>query len=122
MGRPRSHDEKTRADLLREGEKRLVEGGLDAVSVRGVAEAAGTTTRAIYSLFGSREGLVSALYREAWRTLTARVEAVPLTDDPVQDLVRVGIDGFRSFATSHPNLFRLAFERIIPVSPSEEDL
>jgi AcrR family transcriptional regulator len=122
MGRPRFHDEKTRTALLREAEKRLVEGGADAVSVRGVAEAVGTTTRAVYSVFGSREGLVSALYREAWATLRQKVEAVPTTADPSADLIAIGIDGFRAFALGHPNLFHLAFERIVLVAPSPEDV
>lgn len=122
MGRPRSHDDATRDALLREAEKRLAQGGPDAISVRGVADAIGTTTRAVYSLFGSREGLLSALYQRAWRALTERVEAVPESKDPEEDLVRIGIEGFRAYALAHPNLFRFAFERIVPIDPTPEDL
>ena len=65
MGRPRLHDEKTRVELLAAAERLVADGGIDAVSVRGAALAAGTTTRAVYALFGSKEGLVQALAQSA---------------------------------------------------------
>lgn len=40
--------------------------GLEGLSVRGVAAEAGTTTRAVYSLFGSRDGLIVALGAHAY--------------------------------------------------------
>jgi hypothetical protein len=35
-----------------------------------------------------------------------------VTGDPARDLVLTGVDGFRRFALSHPNLFHLVFERV----------
>ena len=61
VGRPREHDQRTAAALLAAGERAVTEGGLEALSVRGVAADAATTTRAVYSLFGSRDGLIVAL-------------------------------------------------------------
>ena len=110
MGRPKEHDETTRAALLRAAEQLLAEDGAEALSVRRVSEVAGTSTRAVYSLFGSKEGLRSALYQAAFRQLRQRLLALPETSDPAADLVRAGIDGFRAHALAHPELFRLAFE------------
>jgi AcrR family transcriptional regulator len=110
MGRPREHDEATAAALLKSAEQLLVHGGPDALSVRQVADAVGTSTRAVYSLFGDKDGLVRALYRSSFETLKARVESLPQTADPAADLVRAGIDGFRHHALAHPYLFQLAFE------------
>ena len=122
MGRPKLHDEQTRDDLLRAAEELVARGGAEAVSLRRLAEAVGTTTRAVYSVFGGKEGLFGALYRQSYRELMRSVEAVPLTDDPRHDLVRTGIDGFRRWALEHPNLFRLVFERIVPgTHPGPED-
>jgi len=56
MGRPREHDEATRAALLEAAERIVADRGPTALSVRAVAEAAGTSTRAVYSLFGSKDG------------------------------------------------------------------
>lgn len=110
MGRPREHDETTAAALLKAAEQLLAEGGPEALSVRQVAEAVGTSTRAVYSLFGDKDGLVGALYRTSFEALRVRVEGLQQTDDPAADLVRAGIDGFRHHARAHPYLFQLTFE------------
>jgi AcrR family transcriptional regulator len=110
VGRPKEHDEATRTALLAAAEQLLAEGGPDALSIRRVSEAAGTSTRAVYSLFGGKDGLLRALYQAMFQDLRRRVLAVPETRDAVGDLVRVGIDGFRAQALAHPHLFRLAFE------------
>jgi AcrR family transcriptional regulator len=122
MGRPREHDETTRAALLSAAENLLMEGGPDALSVRRAAEAVGASTRAVYSLFGNKQGLIGALYRTAFDMLRARLAGLPVTDDPAADLVRAGVEGFRQHALAHPHLFRLTFEwegRLTQMSESE---
>ena len=57
MGRPREHDDATRARLLHAAEHLSATKGFEAITVRAVAEEADTTTRAVYALFGSKEGL-----------------------------------------------------------------
>jgi AcrR family transcriptional regulator len=114
MGRPREHDDTTRAALLDAAEGLLASGGLSALSVRAVAAAVGTTTRAVYSVFGGRPGLIGALYARAFQILGGLLDEIPTTEDPCADLVRCGVEGFRRFALVHPNLFRLSFERLDP--------
>lgn len=84
------------------------------MSVRAAARTVGVSTRAVYSLFGSKEGLVQALCERGYILLESLVAAIPATDDPANDLVEVGIAGFRRFALSRPELFRLTFERTTP--------
>jgi AcrR family transcriptional regulator len=110
MGRPRVHDARTRTDLIRAALVLVAKSGQESVSVRALAAKLGTTTRAIYSVFGSKDGVFDALLRESFHALTRAVDAVPLTDDPMHDLVRAGVDGFRRYALTHPNLFRFVFE------------
>ncbi|MEO8898600.1 MAG: TetR/AcrR family transcriptional regulator [Candidatus Dormibacter sp.] len=114
MGRPRLHDEKTRAALLTAAERLVTEGGIDAISVRAAAAGAGTTTRAVYALFRSKEGLVQALAQRSFELVMQRVAAVPLTSDPGHDLVACAVTGFRAFALDHPDLFRLFFTAQVP--------
>jgi AcrR family transcriptional regulator len=115
MGRPREHDEHTRAQLLAAAERLVADGGPTALSVRAVAEAAGTSTRAVYSLFGSKEGLlVEALARDAFEYLYVEIGKLEETDDPAADLIAVGIPVFRRFVREHPALYRIAFQRIVP--------
>jgi AcrR family transcriptional regulator len=114
VGRPREHDDHTRAALCAAAERLVAEGGPDALSVRAVAGAAGTTTRAVYSIFGSKEGLVEALAQRAFELLHAGLDELPATDDPAADLVEVGVTVFRRFVREHPSLYRIAFQRVVP--------
>ena len=114
MGRPREHDEETRAALRAAAERLVIEGGPAALSVRAVAREAGTSTRAIYSLFGSKDGLlVDALARDAFTFLADEIAELPETDDTVADLVEIGTV-FRRLVVEHPARYRIAFQRIVP--------
>ena len=115
VGRPREHDERTASALLAAAERMVQEGGPDALSVRGVASEVGTTTRAVYSLFGSKEGLLGALGARAFDLLREGLEALPRTDDPGADLVAAGLM-FRRFASEHPSLFAIGVQRAAPDS------
>src|SRR5947208_8180084 len=115
MGRPREHDQLTAAALLAAGERAVEEGGLEAFSVRGVAAEARTTTRAVYSLFGSRDGLIVALGAHAYDLLRTAIEQLPETADPQADLVEAGLV-FRRFALEHPALFSIGIQRTLPSS------
>ena len=112
MGRPREHDERTAAALLAAGERAVAEGGLEALSVRGVATEVATTTRAVYSLFGSRDGLIAALGAHTYDLLRADLERLPLTADPQADMVDAGLM-FRRFALEHPALFSIGIQRTL---------
>jgi AcrR family transcriptional regulator len=122
MGRPKQHDEQTRIALRAAAERLVAEGGPDALSVRAVADLAGTTTRAVYSVFGSKEGLVAALAQTAFELLHSGVDAQPETEDPVADLVDVGATVFRGLVRDHPALYRIAFQRIVPGLQAGADL
>jgi AcrR family transcriptional regulator len=115
MGRPREHNEATRAALLEAAERLVAERGASALSVRAVADAAGTTTRAVYSLFGSKDGLlVEALARDAFEFLHTEIGRLEETDDPASDLIDIGLVVFRQLVREHPALYRIAFQRIVP--------
>jgi AcrR family transcriptional regulator len=61
--------------ILEAAEKRLAEGGPDAVRVQLVAADVGVTDAAVHHHFGSREGLMAALLRHAGRRLRSEVVA-----------------------------------------------
>ena len=113
VGRRREHDDKTAEALLDAAERTIAEEGVDALSLRKVATDAGTTTRAIYTLFESKNGLVAALGLRAFNLLQRDIETLPATDQPGQDLVEVALV-FRRFALEHPALFSIAFHRTDP--------
>jgi AcrR family transcriptional regulator len=114
MGRPREHDEQTRTALRAAAERLVATGGPDALTVRAVAAEVGTTTRAIYSVFGSKDALVATLAEQAFELLRVGLDELSETDDPGHDLIEAGATMYRSFVREHPSLFRIAFQRIVP--------
>ena len=121
MGRPRAHNATTARALLDASESRLRDGGLDGVSLRAIANDAGVSVRAVYSLFGDKDGLVAALAARAFGRLADRVASLSSTDDPVADLINAGCAGFREVALAHPETYRLTFERIYTATPDSQD-
>jgi AcrR family transcriptional regulator len=116
MGRPREHDDRTAAALLAAAERIVEQGGPEALSVRGLADDVGTTTRAVYSLFGSKGGLLAALGVRAFEFLGAGLDALPQTEDPAADLVDAGFV-FRRLAVERPALYALGILRDLPELP-----
>lgn len=113
-GRPREHDRKTALALIEAAERIVQVGGVPALSVRAVAAEVGTTTRAVYSLYGSKDGLLFALGARAFDLLGAAVDALPRSDDQQADMVEAGIVVFRRFALEHPSLFRIGVQHALP--------
>ena len=87
MARPRIHDETgPEQQLLEVSSEIIAEHGAAALSMRKVATAAGTTTAAIYALFGSREALIEAVVIEGFTRFAEQLQSVVHTDDPAADL------------------------------------
>jgi len=115
VGRPRVHDQTTAAALLQAAETIVEVEGLDGLSVRRLADRAGTTTRAVYSSLGSKEALLAALGVRAFELLGEQVAAVPRSQDPAADLVTAATLGFRYWVLEHPALFRIGFQHQVSI-------
>ena len=114
MGRPKEHDESVRVALLAAAERLVDTAGPAALSVRAVADEVGTTTRAVYSLFGSKAGLLEALAIHLFELLGAAIDSIELTEDPAGDVVSAAVEGFRRVAVSHASLYNLVFLQVVP--------
>ncbi len=112
MARPVKHDEATREVLLDAAEELLAAGGPDAVSVRAVADRAGVSTRAVYSVFGSMSGLMGGLGARGFQMVADLVNALPVTDDPLADLADTGVLAFRRFALERPHLYQITYKNV----------
>jgi AcrR family transcriptional regulator len=124
MGRPKEHDEATRERLLQAAERLSATKGWDAVTVRAVAEAAATSTRAVYALFGSKEGLEQALHEAMFTRLRDLERARERREDPRADLVELSM-AYRRWAVERPERYALAMHRFVGQharSRSEEGL
>lgn len=105
--------------LIDEGARLLAEHGSAGLSLRKVAAAAGTSTMAIYSLFGDKQRLLAAMLREGFRRLGERLRVE--TEHPAAALVELG-RAYRLSALESPHLYALMFgPRPLELRPSEAD-
>lgn len=108
VGRPRLHDDVLR-DRLRDRAAQIISAdGQRALSLRGLAADVGTSTAAVYTLFGGKRGLLAAVYRDAFGRLAARLSDVAESDDPIDDLVRLGL-AYRQAAVDDPAGYQVIF-------------
>ena len=70
----------------------------------------------MYSLFGSKDGLTTALGAQAFEFLRTGLEALPLREDPAADLVETGLV-FRRLAIERPALYSIGIQRDLPDLP-----
>jgi AcrR family transcriptional regulator len=120
MGRPPEHDAETAERLLAAAARLLSEEGADAVSVRRVAAEADTTTRAVYSLFGGKEGLLRRLYHDAAETMRRHHERVPESADPLAEITALAL-GYRRAALQHPHAYVLFMGMVPGFRATQED-
>jgi AcrR family transcriptional regulator len=120
MGRPPEHDELTKARLLEAAARLLEEEGAGAISVRRVAQEADTTTRAVYSLFAGKEGLLRQLHHEAAETMRRHHEAVPESDDPLAEVTALAL-AYRRAALEQPHAYGLVMGMVPGFRATRED-
>jgi AcrR family transcriptional regulator len=108
MPRPKVHDEALRVRLLEAAVRTLSEEGPDALSLRKLAAQVGTSTTAVYSLFGGKPGLLEAVFDEAFARFGQRLAEVELAGDPIGDLQALG-EAYRASALAEPHFYQVMF-------------
>jgi TetR/AcrR family transcriptional regulator, regulator of cefoperazone and chloramphenicol sensitivity len=84
--------ERTRAAIMDETVRCVIEEGFAAASARHIAEGAGVTWGVIQYHFGDRAGLLSAVVESGFDELNARIEAVDTPAGPTRDRVAAIVD------------------------------
>jgi AcrR family transcriptional regulator len=121
MGRPKEHDDATRERLLEAAERLSATKGFDALTVRAVAEEAGTTTRAVYALFGSKAGLEQALHQAMYTRLRDLERGRRRCEEPRADLLELAL-AYRRWAVERPERYAAAIHRLgHPRRPASEE-
>ena len=110
MPRAKQRTPELRDRVLRAAVALLASEGAARLTTRRVAEEAGTSTPAVYELFGDKAGLVREIFFEGFRILRRRFDALEQTRDPRADLTRV-LSEFRAFIRANPVLAELLFLR-----------
>ena len=113
----KTHTEDVATRLVDEAGRILSAEGAGALSLRRLAAATGTSTMAVYTLFGDKQGLIAAMYRAGFERLgTALREATGDTEEPLTALANLGF-AYRRTALANPHLYDLMFGR--PVAAFE---
>jgi AcrR family transcriptional regulator len=105
-------------DGLRE---RLVAAGLQVLdrqgpaelTVRQIADAAGSSTMGVYTKFGGRAGILEAIYRRGFELLRLALGEVPAAEDPIRHVLDLAL-AYRRFALANPALYVFLFEQPVP--------
>jgi len=85
---------KRKRRILDSARRLIVEGGVDALAMRQLAEGAQVSVRTLYNLFGNKDDILDALVAELLHELDRTIEGLVL-GDPVERckaIVRVSID------------------------------
>jgi AcrR family transcriptional regulator len=120
--RPYHHGD-LKAALLAEAETILERDGIQALTLRAAARAAGVSHAAPANHFGDLSGLLSELAAVGFRRFSAMLAAARATgDDPASGAKAMG-QAYVTFARAHPNLFVLMFrsERLDTTRPALRD-
>ena len=68
----------------------------EPITLRSLVAGTGVSTMAVYTYFGSMDGLWRALRQEGFTRLEARFSTVTITDDPVRDLTALVVAYLRN--------------------------
>ncbi len=103
MARPIVHDETLRRTLLDTAAFLIARDGAATVSLRTIAATAGTSTTAVYSLFGGKAGLFTAVLDDGFASFAASQQEAAAAG--LESLGRA----YRTWALEHPILYGLMF-------------
>lgn len=84
----------------------------EPITLRSLVAGTGVSTMAVYTHFGGMDGVWRALRQEGFTRLAARLEALALPADPVEDLV-AGVAAYAVNALEHPDLYRVMFDATV---------
>ena len=101
--------------LVDEAGKVLTDEGLGGLSLRRVAARAGTSTMAVYTRFGDKDGLLAAMHAEGFRRLGRALQdaSARSVGEPLGALAEMGL-AYRRAALDSRHLYSLMFGEAAP--------
>jgi AcrR family transcriptional regulator len=110
-----------RREILKAARELLEAEGLDALSMRNLAERLGIRAPSLYKHFASKDaleaGLISQGFEEQAALFTAALEQ---SDEPIVAMA----EAYRDYGRHHPHLYRLMYDRSLNrdlLTPDSED-
>lgn len=108
------------------GARRLLDGrGIDALTMRAVADEIGYSTGAIYEYFKSKDELCEALFFQGAEGLAGKMDRA-IADLPLgsnlRDRIAASGQAYRQFALENPDLYLLIFTSSAPPEPPSTEM
>lgn len=101
---PRIADEHLQNRILEAGQRLWRTRGEKGLTLRGVAQQAGTTTTTVYKRFRNKEQLLHALAERIYQQLIVRITSAASLEEASQR--------YLSFAENHPEEYKLLYARL----------
>jgi AcrR family transcriptional regulator len=106
--RRKQHQDELRERILNAARELFVTVGVEAVSMRKIAEKIGYSATMLYNHFDDKDALLRALCEADFGALDRLFQKIGRTADPVARLRKLG-HAYISFALEYPNHYRLMF-------------
>ncbi|MCO6004769.1 WHG domain-containing protein [Actinoallomurus purpureus] len=117
MGRPRTNDDTVKERLVASATEMFATRPRESITVRALAAAAGTSTAALYSLFGGKDELMGEVRNRAVAGLFQDLSMAPTSDDPLADLYALAV-AYRRWGREHSHLYTVLFGGVQSFDPS----
>jgi AcrR family transcriptional regulator len=111
--------EDTRERIVDAAREMFAERGIDAVTMRAIADRIEYTPTAIYHHFRDKDALIRELCERDYRALAHHFQTIGRIEDPVERLRRLGM-AYAEFGLTHPNHYRFMF--MTPKGPRHPEL
>jgi AcrR family transcriptional regulator len=124
MPRPALRDDEIEAfreRLCEAATRRFATMGIDAVSLRGLADDLGCSHATPYRYFRNKDEILATVRARAFARLTQRCREAGDEDDPERRLQALG-RAYLGFAREEPHAYRVAFELSQPAAAAYSDL
>ena len=113
-----AHAQTSTAAIVAAGRQLLEERGVDALRMQDVAVAVGVRAPSLYKRVSGRSDLLRLILEDVTDELTAALDAVTGSGDPVADL-RAMVAVYRGFAHSNPVAYTLMYAPHAPPGATE---
>jgi AcrR family transcriptional regulator len=117
--RQRERDE-VRAKIMNAARELFATQGVEAVSVRKIADAVEYSPTIIYQHFADKESLLRELCTEDFGALAATFNQIAHVADPIKRIEQIGL-AYARFGLEHPNHYRLMFMAPCPGEKLTDD-
>lgn len=102
------HHQNLREELLAETAVMVAEGGVESVTMRGLAQRVGVSRTAPYRHFADKAALLTAVAEDGFKRLQQKMEAAANEENVLQSFLQMG-QAYIYFAIENPTHYRLMF-------------